>query len=212
MLAGVLFGLAAFKPQFGLLIPLVLLVTGEWRTIFAAGATLSILAAVTALAFGPEVWSDWLAASARAQSAMDSGVIGFAKMQSPFAAAKLLGATSALALAVQLVVGLAVAATLVRAGWRRQYSMALAAAMLAGTPLVTPFVLDYDLVLLAFPLAWLATREFRAWEKIVCLAVFVAPAFARPLAVATGVPIMVPLLIALFVLLIRRAGEADTSH
>ena len=35
VLAGVLFGLLAYKPQFGLLIPLVLIATGRWKT-FAA--------------------------------------------------------------------------------------------------------------------------------------------------------------------------------
>src|SRR5256885_2593682 len=43
ILAGILFGLLAYKPQFGLMIPLVLLATGRWRTLFAAGATVSAL-------------------------------------------------------------------------------------------------------------------------------------------------------------------------
>ena len=40
-LAGILFGLLAYKPQFGLLIPLVLVAGGYWRAIAAAGATSS---------------------------------------------------------------------------------------------------------------------------------------------------------------------------
>ena len=45
ILAGILFGLLAYKPQFGLMIPLVLLATGRWRTVFAAGATVALLVA-----------------------------------------------------------------------------------------------------------------------------------------------------------------------
>ncbi len=46
-LAGVLFGLLAYKPQFGLLIPLVLAATGRWRTFAAAAATIALLVLAT---------------------------------------------------------------------------------------------------------------------------------------------------------------------
>ncbi len=42
LIAGLLFGLLAYKPQFGLMIPLVLLVTQRWRAI--AGATCAVIA------------------------------------------------------------------------------------------------------------------------------------------------------------------------
>ena len=38
ILAGILFGLMAYKPQFGVLIPLVLAATGRWRAFLAARA------------------------------------------------------------------------------------------------------------------------------------------------------------------------------
>src|SRR5215470_2325677 len=57
LLAGLLFGLLAYKPQFGLLIPLVLVATGRWRTFTAAAATVAALALVTTLAFGADVWN-----------------------------------------------------------------------------------------------------------------------------------------------------------
>ena len=59
-LAGILFGLLAYKPQFGLMIPLVLVVTGRWRTIAAAAATVLALAAATTLVFGVDVWTAFL--------------------------------------------------------------------------------------------------------------------------------------------------------
>lgn len=204
-LAGVCFGLATIKPQFGLLVPLVLLLTGQWRAIAAAAVTAAALGFAATLAFGPTVWSDWLAVSRTAQAAMNAGAMDFAKMQSPFAAARLLGASLGVAYALQVIVSLAVAGALAWAAWRRRYSLALASAMLAGAPLVTPFVLDYDLVLLAFPLIWLAGSPARPWDKIIAAATFAAAAFARPLAVATGVPIMPFVLIAFFAVLVRHA-------
>lgn len=214
LLAGICFGLATIKPQFGVLVPLVLLLTGEWRTIGAAAVTALLLALASALAFGPQTWVDWWAISHTAQAAMDHGAVGFSKMQSPFAAALLLGAPLPLAYALQGLVALAVAGSLGWASWRQRYNVRIASAMLAGAPLTTPFVLDYDLVLLGFPLiALAASAPFRPWEKSALAVTFVAAAFARPLAVNFGIPIMPLVLIAFFLVVLRRAlPPASSQH
>ena len=77
--------------------------------------------------------------------------------------------------------------------------------------LVTPFVLDYDLLLLAFPLAVLADNP-RPWEKAGALAGFVLPALARPLAMNSGIAIAPLVLIVLFALLLRRAHAPITTR
>ena len=203
------------KPQFGLLVPVVLLASGQWRTIAGAAVSAAVLAALPALAFGPQVWSDWLAITQTASSATDSGTIGFAKMVSLFAGLRLIGIPSAAAMAVQGIVTLALVAAVAAAGWRRAFTPGLAALVLAGAPLATPFVLDYDMVLTAFPLAYLFARGrdhgFDDWERITILAVFAGAAFARPLAVSLGVPIMPWLLIALFVLVWRRVRAESAA-
>src|SRR5690349_5622009 len=56
VLAGILFGLLAYKPQFGLLVPFVLTAEGRWRTFAAALATLTFLAVAATAAFGTDVW------------------------------------------------------------------------------------------------------------------------------------------------------------
>jgi hypothetical protein len=208
LLAGVCFGLATIKPQLGILVPIVLLATREYRVIAAAALTALSLGLAATWAFGPQIWSDWLAVSREARAALEHGAVGFGKMQSPFAGARLLGAPVAWAYAVQGAVSLAVAASLAWAGWRRGCSLALGSAMLAGAPLATPFVLDYDLILLAFPLVWLAGVGFRPWEKLIAALAFVVALFARPLGVELGIPSVPFVLIPLFILLVRRAGEA----
>lgn len=214
-LAGLLIGLATIKPQFGLLVPVALLASGQWRTIAGAGAAALGLAGLAALAFGPQVWADWLAITQTAGSATDSGTIGFAKMVSLFAALRLVGMPSEAAMAVQAALTLVLVAAVAAAGWRRQFSPGLAALVLAGAPLATPFVLDYDLLLTAFPLAYLFARGrehgFADWERITILAVFAGAAFARPLAVSAGVPIMPWLLIALFVMVWWRVRAEATG-
>lgn len=211
ILAGICFGLAIVKPQFGPLVPLVLLLTGRWRTIAAAAATALLLGAAATVAFGPDVWSAWREAGGGARAVLDGGTVGFAKLQSPFAAALLLGAPLGLAYAVQAGVALAVIAALCRAAWRKPWSLGLGAAMLAGAPLVTPFVLDYDLVLLAFPLLWLAGQGFGPYGKLIAALAFATPAFARPLALWAGLPITPFVLAALFAVVVRRALEHQSD-
>jgi len=212
-IAGVLIGLATIKPQFGLLIPIALLASAQWRTIASAAVTALALAGLAALAFGPQVWSDWMAVTQAASNATGDGNIGFAKMVSIFAGLSLVGVPSGPAFAVQGAVSAAVAWSVARASWRRPFTPGLAVLVLAGAPLATPFVLDYDLLLTGFPLAYLFARArvegFADWERITILAAFAAAAFARPLAIGLGVPIMPLVLIALFVVVLRRV-RAET--
>jgi hypothetical protein len=207
--AGLLFGLATIKPQFGVLIPVVLLFTGNWRAIGGAIAGALALALLSTVAFGPQIWADWLAVSGQAQAAMDQGTVGYAKMQSMLAALLLLSMSSGIAYAVQAALSLGVAGALAVACWKKRYTLAHGAAMLAGAPLVTPFVLDYDMLLLAFPIAYLAGTGLRPWEKFTAALAFAVPAFARPLAVSLGISVMPLVMIALFVLTLRRAMEQD---
>lgn len=203
-IGGLLLGLATIKPQFGLLVPIALVLTGEWRAIVGAVLGAVMLAMLATVAFGPGVWPDWFDVAAAAQSAMDQGSVGYAKMQSLLAAALLLGAPAWLAYALQGLLTLLVAGAVAWASWGRRFDMPLAALILAGAPLATPFVLDYDLVLLAFPLIWLASGGFLPWEKLVLVLTFALGAFARPLGLEAGVPIAPMILIGFFVAVLRR--------
>jgi hypothetical protein len=204
LLAGALFGLATIKPQFGLLVPLVLVLTGEWRVIAAAGATALALAIGSALLFGGEVWGEWYALTRAAQSAMDAGTVGYAKMVSPFAALMLLGVPASLSYAAQGAVSVAVALMLARVSWRRAYTPELGALMLAGAVLATPFVLDYDMLLLVPAMIVVVARGFASWEKLAVFLAFAAPAFARPVAMNLHVPLLPPIAFLLFWVLWRR--------
>ncbi|MBB3859063.1 hypothetical protein GGQ88_000303 [Novosphingobium hassiacum] len=209
--AGVLLGLATFKPQFGVLVPLVLLAGREWRVIGWAGLTAVVLAGVSTLIFGTQVWFDWLSITRLAQDAMADGAIGFAKMQSLFAMVRLWGGGARLAFGMQTVLAAGTAATLVVLAWRRGLTLEVGAATLVGALLATPFLLDYDFVLLAFPLILLHARDPLPWERTAAAIAFAMPAFARPLAIATGVPLAVFVTTALFILLARRAALAEPA-
>ena len=95
LLAGVLIGCLAYKPQFGLLVPLVLAATGRWRTIAAAAATVLAIAGLTWAAFGADVFAAFWQSLAMTRRVMLEGAPGFHKIQSVYAALRLLGVPGA---------------------------------------------------------------------------------------------------------------------
>ena len=61
LVSGILIGCLAYKPQFGLLIPLVLIASARWRVFASAAITVAVMALAVTFAFGSEVWSAFLA-------------------------------------------------------------------------------------------------------------------------------------------------------
>ncbi len=203
-LAGVLLGLLAYKPQFGVLLPLALLAEGRWRTILSAGATVIAAAGLTYLIFGEETWRAFLANTAFTRhTVLEQGGAGFWKIQSVFAAVRLWGGSIALAYAVQAAAGLA-AAVAVLLLWRSKADRRLkAAGLIAGAFLCTPYGFDYDFMALApagtFLVSYGLERGLRGVEVLALALAFAAPMITR----AAGLWLMLPLgIIAVTLLLV----------
>jgi len=211
-LAGACLGALIFKPHLGLLIPVALLAGRQWKAIAGACACAAALIAASVLAFGWPAWVGFFATSSLARAALEQEMVGSAKMQSAFAAVRLWHGPVAAAYAVQALVALAAAAAVAVVFHRRRSDRAAAATLVAGTLLASPFLLDYDLMLAAVPLAWLFAQGvgggFRPWEKLGLLAAFALPLFSRSLATFAGVPLGPPVLALLFLLVLRRAWSA----
>ena len=95
IVAGILFGLLAYKPQFGLMIPIALLAGGRWRCFAAAAAAVALLALATTIAFGPHVWQAFFDSTRFTRVvALEQGNTGWYKIQSVFAWARMWGASS----------------------------------------------------------------------------------------------------------------------
>lgn len=197
-LGGALIGLATIKPQLGLLVPVALLASREGRAVAGAAMSAAALALVSTAWFGPEIWGGWIEASKTANAALEQGAVPYGKMVSVFAGMRLLGGGVTLAWIVQLAVSAAVVVLTAWKAWQEKWHHGIAALALAGAPLVTPFVLDYDLVVLAFPLLWLASRARTTSTMVIIGAAFALGAFARPLAIAAGIPIAPPVVALLF--------------
>jgi alpha-1,2-mannosyltransferase len=211
-LAGLCIGLLAYKPQLALLAPFILAAGGRWRTILAAAATVIAVAAATWLAFGTATWTAFLAQAPLASTALAEEMVGSEKMVSVFAAIRMLGGGASTAFAVQACATAAVAIVVCHAA-RRADGAATGAMLAAAAPLASPFVLDYDLLVIAVPLAWTFAQArdtgFLPWEKTVLGAAFILPILARSIAALTGIPIAPAVLVLLLAVVVRRAAARE---
>jgi hypothetical protein len=93
--------------------------------------------------------------------------------------------------------------------WRSRAAFALQAAALAiAVILATPYSLDYDMMVLAPAIAFLAAdgmrRGFAPYQKTALAVLWMVPLFARTMAGATLVPIGVLAMLAVFGLVLHR--------
>ena len=215
-LAGVFFGLLVFKPQLGLMIPVALIATGRWRAFLAAGCTAATFAAATIAVFGVATWQAFFAASHLARAALEQNLIGAEKMQSAFAAVRLWHGSIPLAYGIQAVVALVAGAVLILVMRKRPGAAAEGATLATASLLASPFLLDYDLMLLAIPLAWM-TRAARnstwlPWEKSTMFAAYILPLLSRMIAGYLGIPIGPPVIFAMLLIVARRALVTAREH
>ena len=210
VLAGALFACLAYKPQYGLLIPLALAVGGYWRA-FAAAAVFGLaLLAASVLAFGADSWAGFFSGlqEMRAQ-ALDRGGNGYHNMQSAFAAARLYDLPAPVAWTAQAIAALTVTAGTVWLWASRADHRLKAIALITGALTLTPYVLDYDLVLLgpaiAFFVSYGLERGFRPWEHSLLACAFVLPPLARYFAFFLHLPVGMLAVLGLFCLAVSRA-------
>lgn len=208
LLAGAAFGLLAYKPQFALALPLALLAGRHWRTIGAAAVTVLAMTLTSVLAFGAESWRAFFANLAFTREAViEQGATGFEKIQSVFAAVRLMGGDVPAAYAFQSLTTLAALAALYWL-WRSGADARIkAAGAIGATLLSTPYSLDYDMMALAPALALLVAhgleKGFQPFEKSLLAFAYAAPLLARPLAALTPIPIGVLAILLIFASTIR---------
>lgn len=153
-LAGVCLGLLTYKPQYGLIFPLVLIAAGQWKTFASAALTGASVAALSWWAFGNVTWIEFFHWLPRASAAfLSDGAATFGKMQSTLSLVRFLGGGDTLARSLQWGVSGMVALAVVIL-WRSRVSYEIKAAALAtGALLATPYLYLYDMMVLAIPVA-----------------------------------------------------------
>jgi hypothetical protein len=156
VLSGICLGLLSYKPQYGLLFPLVLIAASQWTVFFTAGAVAVVMVLLSWLAFGTESWQaffHWMPMFS--QAFLTEGRAPWGKMQSIYALVRYFGGTEQLAWVFQWIMSGTVA-VLLALMWRSRVSYPLkAAALAAGALLITPYLFLYDLMVLGIAVAFL---------------------------------------------------------
>ena len=210
LLSGILFGLLAYKPQFGLLIPVALLAAGQWRATISAGLTVVALMAVATLAFGTDIWWAFAASTETSRKLLlEQGDVGFEKLQSVFAAIRMWGGGVPLAYWAQGAASVAAMGGVAWL-WRNSTDRDLKAALLMiATLLASPHALDYDLTILgpaiAFFVASSWSNGFRDFDISLLAAAWITPLLARGIAGLTGIPLGLIAIVVLYALTMRHA-------
>ena len=215
-LAGLLLGCLIYKPQFALVIPLLLLVTRQWRAILGAALSSLALIAVTLAIWGWPVWQAFLDSLPLTRSVViEQGRTGWEKIMSPFAVSRAWGIGVEPAYVIQSAFSLAaIGATLWLASKSRP---ALRNAATAATVLIaTPYVLDYDYVVLMLGIAFLwkdgEEHGWGAWERTLLALAWIAPLIARGVAQATLFPLGLVTAVAVLAIAVRRGFTASPSR
>ena len=214
MLAGILVGCLSFKLELWPLVLLVLAIGGYWRVATAAIVTTAALAGLTWTAFGGDVFTAFWHSLPVTQKVAFEGGRGFYKIPSIHGALRLLDVPAVAANSAQIVTSIGAMAALV-ALWRSTAAFELkAAGLIIGCLLTTPYALDYDLVVLAPAIAFLAAHGLREgfadWEISALSAMWVLPLVVRSIASLTGIQLAPIVLLAAFGLILHRAGLLAT--
>jgi hypothetical protein len=196
--AGLLLGCLVLKPQLALLVPVALLAGREWRAFAGAAVSAPAILLLGLVVFGPDTSRAWLGQMPLYAEIARSGLVGWHKLASVYAALRQLGVPATPAFIVHGAVAVAAAGVVWRV-WRSDCErLAKASVLAAATMLVSPYLFFYDAVILTLPLFFLA--EHKTPAPLVG-ALWLAPAVAVFGAV-NAVPLNVSAMVAMALLLL----------
>ena len=207
-LAGACLGFFACKPQLAVAIPIAFLAAKRWSALAACAATACTLTLLSWATLGTQAWQGFGHATPFIRSVLtDPGI--WPKLVSLYTGLHLLGVGTRPALAAQAAAACAGLACVAWVARSRPGAGAELATIVAATMLCTPYLMDYDLVCLSVPMAWLAVSAaahgWRPWEKTVLAACALLPIAARASNLLAGLSVAPPILAALLAITVARA-------
>ncbi len=209
--AGVLIGLLIIKPQLGLLLPLALVCGRHWHALFAAAVTALMFLTVSVLALGPETMQAFFGHLGGFSAWAASNRNLLLSVPTFFSFFRLLGLAASPALLIHGALALAIA---IATGWiwRVCPNVALrSAALVVATLMVSPYLLDYDLVWLALAIAWFASyavrHGWRSGEREMLVLAWLLPLCMTLIHRLLQVQLAPFILLGLFLMMLRRVRE-----
>jgi hypothetical protein len=162
----------------------MLLLTGRWRTIAAAAATMAALFAATTIAFGPQVWTAYVndAMPMQTKVVVDGFSHYMVHMPTAFMNAKTAGLSLTAAIGIQVVVSAITVAAVTWTFWRRRDRDLSNALLVTAIFTVTPYAFNYDMVVFGWVMIMLMNRsDNEPLDYWLMLAVWVVPFLTVPM-------------------------------
>jgi hypothetical protein len=214
-LGGVLVGLLAIKPHLALLFPVALVAARMWKTLAVAAVTAAAFVGLGTWALGVATLRACVGSLPTARMYLEDGQLPWAKMPTVFAMLRTAHVPLMAAYAVHAVVALGAVAAVWRVWSRTRDGQLRGAVLMAATFLVSPYIFDYDMAWLAFPIAWMALvgmREgWRRWDREVLVLVWVLPMLMAAVAAEIVVQPAVLGIVALVWVVVRRVRGFDAT-
>jgi Glycosyltransferase family 87 len=176
--SGIFLGLLTYKPHFGLLFPVALLASRNWRALGSAAAATVIISVTAAITFGYDGWASFVDALGDRSPSLGPGAEGEVRLFSIFGLLHWAGASAVISWTVQLAVSAAVALW-IGVLWTKPIPYDLrAAALCTASLMVSPYALFYDLCILSIAAAFLVkdglSRGFLPGERTAMLSCWAA--------------------------------------
>jgi alpha-1,2-mannosyltransferase len=211
IVAGICFGLLSIKPQFGILLPLMLILTRRWITFAVAAGTVVVMAALVTALFGANVWSEYvrLVMPVQQDFMAHGGGLAPAMMPTVFMNARVAQLPIPVAWALQAVMSAAAVAAVCWTFWRRRDETLSIALFVTASFLVTPYAFNYDMVVFGWVIALLRERGGTLFDDRLAMLVWTLP--VTTLIGLAGIPGSSPVLAAFAARLLWRLSTASET-
>ncbi len=211
VLGGVLLALLTYKPQFALLVPVILLAFGSIAAGLAFAGTCVACVLITSLLFGWSIWPRWIAGFPAYQTLLRANQDNLDHlMPTLMAGLHMLGAPALAGLVLQAMLALGVAFLCWRT-IRRGFTERAIAMSIIGAFLVAPYAMIYDAPMFASAIAlhWRSRLRGGAtigiWEVTLVIAAF-GCLFDM---VSAALPLLAPLLLLVTLIVISLSADTD---
>ena len=177
LLAGMLLGMLAYKPQLALLAPLALIAGREWRAFSAAVVSQAMLAGLSIAVMGLGPWTGFLYKLTHPAVVLSSSS-DWRAVPSILTFAKTIGLDPGIGEIFHWTVAALAIGTALWMWWKTKDSFIRLGVLATATLLVTPYLRAYDLALSVLTIAVLLSRERLAIsENAIIFAAWLLPAY-----------------------------------
>ncbi|MBA4347625.1 MAG: hypothetical protein C0413_02095 [Clostridiales bacterium] len=217
VLSGVMIGFLAYKPQLAILPLFILLITKNWKALIAAAGTVLSSSLLSLLIFGKEVWVAFVRSLFHTTSyLMETGKEVTSSIQPTLLTTLIdLGVDSRISLFVQTIIAICAVVAVCWAFLRAERMPLKGIMLVLGMPLIIPYFMQYDLVILALALLLLvydfSKHGYTKTEAVMAALLWLMPLINSPLVIFTKIQICPIVLVAEMAMVIVRGKRSNSN-